>query len=172
MAEAQTLVCANEGVLRDALDDLAFPAATKVLEEALRHGAAADKILTIVNVNRQRPTGERLWSQLLDYVTRADLWTGCADCPYEVGGCPMRANAEQLRRPDVREQLRTLFRLGTGEAVPTLREVLAILSWAIVGRESCSPRQGAQSRPWAGSLYCHGWILHPSRRWWHDRGRR
>ena len=50
----------------------------------------------------------------------------------------MRSNAEQLRRPDVREQLRTLFRLGTGEAVPTLREVLAILSWAVVGRESCS----------------------------------
>jgi hypothetical protein len=49
----------------------------------------------------------------------------------------MRSNAEQLRRPDVRDQLRTLFRLATGEAVPTLREVLAILSWAIVGRESC-----------------------------------
>jgi hypothetical protein len=49
----------------------------------------------------------------------------------------MRSNAEQLRRPDVRAQLRTLFRLGAGEAVPTLREVLAILSWAVVGRESC-----------------------------------
>jgi hypothetical protein len=138
MAEAQTLVCANEGVLRDALDDLASPAATEILEAALRHGAAADNSLTIVNVNRQRPTGEHLWNQLLDYVTRAGLWTGCVDCPYEVGGCPMRTNAEQLRRPDVREQLRTLFRLGTGEAVPTLREVLAILSWAVVGRETCS----------------------------------
>jgi hypothetical protein len=137
VAEAQTLVCANEGVLRDALDDLALPAATEILEAALRHGAAADSSLTIVNVNRQRPTGEHLWNQLLDYVTRADLWTGCAGCPYEVGGCPMRTNAEQLRRPDVREQLRTLFRLGTGEAVPTLREVLAILSWAVVGRETC-----------------------------------
>ena len=71
-------------------------------------------------------------------MTRAQLWTGCADCPFDVGGCPMRSNAEQLRRPDVRDQLRTLFRLGAGEAVPTLREVLAILSWAIVGRESCS----------------------------------
>jgi hypothetical protein len=50
----------------------------------------------------------------------------------------MRSNAEQLRRDDVREQLRTLVRLGTGEAVPTLREVLAILSWAIVGNASCA----------------------------------
>lgn len=135
---AQTLVCANEGVLRDALADLELFATTQTLEAALRHGAARDGALTVVNVNRQRPTGQRLWDQLLDYVTRAQLWTGCADCPFDVGGCPMRSNAEQLRRPDVRDQLRTLFRLGAGEAVPTLREVLAILSWAIVGRESCS----------------------------------
>jgi len=133
----QTLICANEGVLRDALADLQLDDATRTLEEALRHGAARNGGLTVVNVNRQRPTGEQLWSQVLDYVTRTELWTGCADCPYEVGGCPMRSNAEQLRRPDVRDQLRTLFRLGTGEAVPTLREVLAIFSWAIVGRESC-----------------------------------
>jgi hypothetical protein len=136
--DAQTLVCANEGVLRDALTDLELRAATETLEAALRHGAARDGGLTVVNVNRLRPTGQKLWDQLVDYVTRAELWTGCADCPYDVGGCPMRSNAEQLRRPDVRDQLRTLFRLGAGEAVPTLREVLAILSWAVVGRESCS----------------------------------
>ena len=135
---AQTLVCANEGVLRDALADLELYATTETLEVALRHGAARDGALTVVNVNRQRPTGQKLWDQLLDYVTRTQLWTGCADCPFDIGGCPMRSNAEQLRRSDVRDQLRTLFRLGAGEAVPTLREVLAILSWAIVGRESCS----------------------------------
>ena len=134
---AQTLVCANEGVLRDALADLALPIATKTLEIALRQGAASHDGLTIVNVNRQRPTGQDLWNQLLDYATRAPLWTGCKDCPYDIGGCPMRTNAEQLRRADVRDQLRTLFRLATGDAVPTLREVLAILSWALVGRESC-----------------------------------
>lgn len=134
----QTLVCANEGVLRDALADLGETNATATLEAALRGGATRDGDLTVVNVNRQRPTSERLWNQLLDYVVRDDLWTGCADCPFDVGGCPMRSNAEQLRRPVVREQLRTLFRLGTGEAVPTIREVLAILSWAVVGTESCS----------------------------------
>ena len=50
----------------------------------------------------------------------------------------MRSNAETLRRPEVRDQLRTLFRLGAGEAVPTLREVLAILSWAAVGGRTCA----------------------------------
>jgi len=135
--EAQTLVCANEGVLRDALSDLALPASRHTLEEALRHGAAAHNGLTIVNVNRQRPTGEQLWHELLDYITRAELWQGCASCPFDIGGCPMRINAEQLRRRDVRNQLRTLFQLATGEAVPTLREVLAILSWALVGGETC-----------------------------------
>lgn len=135
---AQTLVCANEGVLRDALDDIDARDAAEVLDRALRHGAARSDGLTIVNVNRQRPTGDRLWGQLVDYVTREDIWGGCADCPFETGGCPMRSNAAKLRRPDVREQLRTLVRLGTGEAVPTLREVLAILSWAVVGPHSCT----------------------------------
>lgn len=135
---AQTLLCANEGVLRDALDDIDARDAAKVLDRALRHGADRSDGLTIVNVNRQRPTGDRLWGQLVDYVTREDIWGGCADCPFETGGCPMRSNAANLRRPDVREQLRTLVRLGTGEAVPTLREVLAILSWAVVGPHSCT----------------------------------
>src|SRR5262249_39722193 len=134
---AQSLVCANEGVLRDTLLDLQHQDASATLEAALRHGAARRGTLTVVNMNRQRPTGAELWNSLMDYVTREDLWTGCAGCPFEVGGCPMRTNAEHMRRPDVRQQMRTLFRLGTGEAVPTLREVLAILSWAIVGRESC-----------------------------------
>lgn len=133
----QTLVCANEGVLRDGLDQIGDAVASGVLEDALRRGAAAQGNLTVVNVNRQRPTGTGVWTELLDYVTRKEHWPGCADCPFGAGACPMRSNAEQLRRADVREQLRTLVRLGTGEAVPTLREVLAILSWAIVGRHSC-----------------------------------
>jgi hypothetical protein len=133
----QTLVCANEGVLRDALDDLGISEVAEALEDALRQGAARAGHVTIVNVNRQRPTADRLWGQLVDYVAREELWSGCQDCPFDTGGCPMRSNAEQLRTATVREQLRTLVRLGTGEAVPTLREVLAILSWAIVGGETC-----------------------------------
>jgi hypothetical protein len=139
----QTLVCANEGVLRDALADRPPARASSLLEAALRQGAATDSGLVIVNVNRQRPTGANLWGQLLDYVTREELWGGCTDCPFDLGGCPMRTNAEQLRRPEVREQLRTLVRLGTGEAVPTLREVLAVLSWAIVGGQDCKSVKSA-----------------------------
>lgn len=134
---SQVLVCANEGVLRDALDDIGDVETANVLEEALRHGSASQPKITIVNVNRQRPTADLLWTRLLDYVTREELWTGCIDCPFDTGGCPMRSNAEKLRLPEVRNQLRTLVRLGAGEAVPTLREVLAILSWAIVGNHSC-----------------------------------
>jgi hypothetical protein len=139
----QTLVCANEGVLRDALADRPDARASSLLEEALRQGAASDSGLVIVNVNRQRPTSAKLWGQLLDYVTREELWSGCAHCPFDLGGCPMRTNAEQLRRPEVREQLRTLVRLGAGEAVPTLREVLAVLSWAIVGGQDCKSVKNA-----------------------------
>jgi hypothetical protein len=135
----QALVCANEGVLRDALESLARPALLEVLELALRRGAsrAETPSVVVVNVNRQRPTAPDLWPALLDYLFRAELWQGCRACPFEAGGCPMRSNAEQLRRPAVREQLRTLIRVGAGQAVPTLREVLAILAWAAVGGRSC-----------------------------------
>jgi len=139
---AQTLVCANEGVLRDALDDIGRTEVTAALEQALRQGAARFDGVTIVNVNRQRPTGDHLWNQLIDYVAREELWSGCRDCPFESGGCPMRSNAKELRRTSVRDQLRTLVRLATGEAVPTLREVLAILSWAIVGDYTCEHVKG------------------------------
>ncbi len=138
----QALVCANEGVMRDALQGLDAPDVQEALETALRQGAAAAGPVTVVNANRQRPTASRLWGQLLDYVTREELWGGCEQCPFDTGGCPMRSNAQALRRPEVREQLRTLVRLGTGEAVPTLREVLAILSWAIVGPDSCAHVKG------------------------------
>lgn len=134
----QSLVCANEGVLRDALEEIGDDGASETLERALRQGAATRPGVTVVNVNRQRPTSDGLWRQLLDYVSREELWSGCVDCPFDNGGCPMRSNAERLRDDRVREQLRTLVRLGTGEAVPTLREVLAMLSWAIVGNYSCT----------------------------------
>src|ERR1044072_1768313 len=59
----------------------------------------------------------------------------------------MRANAGALRRPQVREALSPLVPLGAGEAVPTLREVLAILAWAIVGGTSCqSVKERARDR--------------------------
>lgn len=148
----QALVCANEGILRDALGKIDAPDASAALAEALRVGAAKREGLFVVNVNRQRPTGDGLWDALLDYLTRDDLWEGCNGCPFDDGGCAMRENATQLRRPEVRGQLRALFRLATGEAVPTLREVLAILSWAIVGDDTCERVKGAfRDRGKAGS---------------------
>ena len=155
----QTLVCANEGVLRDALADRPVTRASALLEEALRHGAAEGDGTVIINLNRQRPTGPQLWDQLLDYVSREEIWSGCADCPFDVGGCPMRINAQQMRRPDVREQLRTLVRLGTGEAVPTLREVLAVLSWAIVGGQDChSVKDAFRDRGASAHHSVHGYF--------------
>lgn len=149
-SDAQVLVCANEGVLRDALDSLGDAAAelSEALEEALRVGAAASPGrligqdltsfgLLVINVNRQRPTSPELWDALLDYVSREELWEGCADCPWDIRSCPMRANAQALRKPEVRGGLRMLVQLGTGEAVPTLREVLAIFARALTGGLSC-----------------------------------
>lgn len=83
----QAMVCANEGVMRDALEAMDSPEVSAALETALRHGAAEASGVTVVNVNRQRPTADRLWGQLLDYVTREELWGGCDQCPFEAAGC-------------------------------------------------------------------------------------
>lgn len=150
-ASAQALMCANEGVLRDAGNALEGDGEElrRLLDHALREGAASTGGITVVNVNRQRPTAEALWERLLDFVAREELWEpGCQDCPADgpgATGCPFRANAAALRRPNPRAALRQLVRLGAGEAVPTMREILAILSWAIVGGSSC-PKAKDQAR--------------------------
>jgi hypothetical protein len=158
-AGGQALVCANEGVLRDSLPHVPNDVDLLVLlDDALRVGAAAAGNVTIVNVNRQRPTAEGLWDNLLDYLTREDLWEGCDGCPFDDSGCPMRGNAMALRKPEVREAVRTLVRLATGEAVPTLREVLAIIAWAIVGPNSCkSVKDDARDQDRAAFTAEHGY---------------
>jgi hypothetical protein len=136
--EDQALVCANEGVLRDAVAALVDQQLEKTLEAGLRSGAARSGNLLVVNVNRQRPTAPGLWEAILDYVSRPELWGGCDGCPRDdVAGCPFVTNAEALRNAEVRAALRRLVQLATGEAVPTLREVFAILAQAITGGRDC-----------------------------------
>ena len=143
--EHQSLLCANEGILRDAAEDLEseHPEVRLALDGALQSGSASIDGLRVVNVNRQRLTEPGLWGSLLDYLTAPELWIGCDNCP---GGddsaldhsCPMRANAEALRKPEVREVLRSLVRIASGEATQTMREVLALLAYSICGDSSSS----------------------------------
>ena len=136
--------------MRDAAEALAEdgPLVLSLLERALREGAADVDGILIINVNRQRPTAASLWESLIDYVSREELWEpGCEGCPADTAGCPMRANATAMRQPQVGAALRTLVQLATGEAVPTLREVLAILAHALVGGASCEEiKQRARDR--------------------------
>jgi hypothetical protein len=140
--KSQVLICANEGVLRRSLhsNTKRFSQAIEVLDQALRQGAAKQGSYTIVNVNRQRPTADGFWSELLDYLTRLELWTGCQDCPNASSGCPIMTNAESLRREDVRAALRVLVRYASGTAIPTVREVLSLIAWSIVG--DCEEQSG------------------------------
>ena len=142
----QSVLCANEGVLRDVVEDLEgyeFDL-RRNLDRALLEGASSVDGVTIVNMNRQRLTSMALWDELINYVSRVDLWGGCEGCPGHTSagdgepgsatvGCPMQANAEALRRSDVRSVLRLLLQTVSGETVPTFREILALLAWCIVG---------------------------------------
>ena len=126
------LLCVNEGIIRDAAEDLAttIPAIQVGLNAALRDGAHTANGITVLNLNRQRLTGEAIWNRLIDYITREELWNGCDNCPAgENGdGCPMRTNAAALRQPHGRHVLRRLVQVCSGEMVPTIREVLSVIA--------------------------------------------
>jgi hypothetical protein len=132
---AKVLVCANEGILRNALrsDRLNASPVPLVLEDALRRGASKEHGLCVINVNRQRPTADAIWEPLLSYVDRKENWESCKACPAENLGCPILTNASALRKPAVRAALKLLVRYASGRTVPTLRDVLGLLSWSITG---------------------------------------
>lgn len=151
----QLFVCANEGVLREALLESADPELEELLDGALESGASrtnGDGGVVIVNMNRQRWTGEEMWGPLLDYFVREELWEKCEACA-SAGACPIQANAAGLRQPGPREAARRLTQFASGGSVSTLRELLSILSYAITGGLSCE-EVGAQLQPFdAGHGY-------------------
>lgn len=135
--DKKVLLCVNEGILRDAAEDLEStdPLIRAGLDAALRDGAHTHDGITVLNLNRQRLTDKIMWDRLVGYVTQEELWRGCEDCP---GGeddnlCPMRANASALRQPYARHVLRRLLQVCSGEMTPTIRELLSLIAYAVVG---------------------------------------
>jgi hypothetical protein len=144
-ADAMSLVAANEGMLRSTLRRISSPFAPemlRVLDRAMTEGAAVEGAVYIVNVNRQRPTAKDLWNAIVDYMAGEEKWSVCIEqeCPAR-DVCPMRLNAAAWRKQEVSEAGRSLTRLASGAAVPTLREVLSLLSWAITSRLDCETVQ-------------------------------
>jgi hypothetical protein len=140
-ADEMSLIAANEGMLRGTLRRIGSPFAAAmldVLDSAMADGAAVEGGLCIVNVNRQRPTAESLWNGVVSYMAAEEKWSICVEreCPAR-DVCPMRLNASAWRRSEVSEAGRSLTRLAAGAAVPTLREVLSLLSWAITSNLTC-----------------------------------
>ncbi len=129
--DSQVLLCANEGPFRQVTEDLSldFPDLKEAFERALRNGASQQGMVTVVNVNRQRFTGDQngVWERLLDFISREEIWTACGGCP----GCPMRENAAALRDPGSREVLRLLIQGVSGSHVVVIRELLALLVYMI-----------------------------------------
>lgn len=143
----QLFLCANEGVLRDALLGAPDEELEGLLDQALEHGACladpgAGPGSTVLNMNRQRWTGEELWRMVVEYLAREELWGECEGCG-AAAGCPIRLNAQRLRTDGPREAARRLVQLASGGSVATLREILAILSNAVTGGLSCTDVEGA-----------------------------
>jgi len=142
MTDNFALLCINEGILRDVSEDLADeePELTRAVTESIQDGFYDREGLTVIDLNRQRFTPSVIWNELMDFLTRRELWIECGDCPLAVADgdtqCPLRANAKALRNPQVRETLRDLVRIAGGDVVPTVRELLSLMAYAIVGEVS------------------------------------
>lgn len=167
--DAQLLVCANEGVLRAAIEAARRSDLEAEFDRALRDGVAlpADECGTAIwNMNRQRWTDPVQWGRLLDYMVREDLWRDCEGCPAK-SECPINANAAALRRESPREATRRLTQLASSNVVATLRELLAILANAITGGLSCHDVRNAERTFTATESYFNWFFgdnLEPSRR--------
>lgn len=96
--------------------------------------------------NLSRGSSARLLEQALDAFLGHPGWNGCFDGEtgqsVEFGGqSPLRRNYELLSSPLVQERLRDLFELcdANGLHIP-IREILALLSNAILGHPDCRDR--------------------------------
>jgi hypothetical protein len=137
--DGQLLLCANEGMLRAAIGSADQEKLIVLLDGGLENGAAVEEKAVVVNMNRQRWTSREMWEKLLDYLTRQELWERCDGCGG--GRCPLCTNSAALRKPEVREAARWLVQFASGGGVATLREILAIVSYAITGGLSCEEVQ-------------------------------
>lgn len=133
---ALMLLCANEGVLTPLLveGEPLQPLVERALVEAV--GAGSDDKVLVLNMNRQRWTGERIWPRLLDYAVGETKWTACTGCPV-FEHCPIRRNAAALRRPEPRDALRHLMQIASAETVAPLREMLTVVSHGVTGGATC-----------------------------------
>lgn len=131
-SSSRAVVCANEGILRSSLS-IAAPDVADALDRALLSGADVGSKTIILNLNRQRATSAALWTALLDYLLREELWAPCKGCPHQFGACPPSRNALLLRQKGVQDALRFIFRYAVGSITITLRDALAVFSWMICG---------------------------------------
>lgn len=134
-ADAQLLLCANEGLLRAVLATADASELEGLLDLSLTEGAQVEPRIVVINMNRQRWTAPSIWHALVGYLTREELWAPCAGCP--ASACPIAANASALRESGPREAARTLIQFASGASVVTLRELLSVLAHAVSGGLSC-----------------------------------
>lgn len=152
-SEAVTLICANEGRLRDVLSSSNEQSFCSTLLKDFNHsfqdGLARRKHEAyIVNLNYQSVSSsveERsLAVEALHQWTHGNSWRKCGDCDANQG-CPIFANQSLLSSQsgelaiERRERINTIFstteRLGI---VVTIREMLMILAYTLTSGLSCS----------------------------------
>jgi hypothetical protein len=150
--DAVTLICANEGRLRDVLaSSQDSPVCSGLLDdfnESFQDGLArrAGKI-HIINLNYQSVSsskdGRSLVIEALHQWTSGSRWRTCTDCDAREG-CPILANqvmlssraseVTEVRRQRVETILSATERLGT---VVTIREMLMIVAYMLTSGLTC-----------------------------------
>ncbi len=162
-AGVTTLICVNDGRLREVLGELAkiSPDASdeilQALDKCINDGIATkDGQLHIVNLNFQsvvsnqhgiRDNQTMLESAMSRWIDFGPSWSVCEKCRGSKVGCPIYKNRELLHTSDgIRDSVAKRRRQGVAQLfrmaelsghVTTVREMLMLLAYIITGEMSC-----------------------------------
>lgn len=134
------LIAANEGRLRALLSNIAGHDSLKErIQSQLEREPAYNQPLIVFNLNRVATSTFVLAA--LAWMTDQRNWQACQACPIQQQ-CPIRFNAEQLTKPQVKQRIKMLYELleHSNEHV-TIRDMLIHIAYTISGGIDCDQAQ-------------------------------
>jgi hypothetical protein len=177
--EQATLVCINEGRLREVITKIPEAGVQGEIRNGLKSCiekgvASQDPKLTFINMNFQSVTANRgeegsiLEDTLIEWIDKDERWKSCPSCG-EQSRCPIYRNRELLKSENAKATRRRsgiifLFRLAELYGHPTtIREMLMLLGYIITGGLTCqnirSNNSGQSNGEWQSEYAFHQLIF-------------
>jgi hypothetical protein len=145
----KTIICANDGHLRKAVEEAGLTTIIDLLDESVRSGqmVSPDGSVALINLNHQSVVAgegrQSILSQVFSHwVHKEERWAICGQCP-SMESCPIFYNRELLAETEGEEgsrfkAIKALLEIveQSGHLI-TIRELLLYISYLMTGGLSC-----------------------------------